>query len=68
MSRVLVLTVFLAVVVISAFAFGLVLGQNIRGPDYATIGATRVPALECQEDELITWVQAKLACAPISTW
>ena len=33
--------------------------------DYATIGSARVPALECQEDELITWVDARLACAPI---
>ena len=46
-----------------AVTLGVVIG--IDEADYATIGGHRVPALECQEDELITWVQAKLGCAPI---
>ena len=46
-----------------AVTLGVVIG--IDEAAYATIGGHRVPALECQEDELITWVDAELACAPI---
>lgn len=50
---------------LALWAIAFRLGPIADRLDYATIGDTRIPALECQEDELITWVQAKLACAPI---
>lgn len=37
------------------FVSGMLLGAVLQG-DAATIGGTSVPHLECQEDEVISWV------------
>ncbi len=39
---------------VALFASGWILGESLQ--DTATIGGTSVPALECQEDEVISWV------------
>ncbi len=48
----------LAITLLVLLAFGLGLAAGLLGTwpdDRATIGGTRVPALTCEEDEVITW-------------